>query len=108
MWLDIFAVNQHPGQEQVDDLSSLQLVIKEAKQTLLIMDSSGQVCVLFADRHEGNRDIPFSMRWRAQTLRREGWTIRAEHRAKERLAADYQGSKAGAAHHVQLGAGGKG
>lgn len=43
VWLDIFAVNQHPGQEQSDDLANLQLVIKEAKQTLLIMDSTGQV-----------------------------------------------------------------
>ncbi|KAG1669586.1 hypothetical protein FOA52_006359 [Chlamydomonas sp. UWO 241] len=43
VWLDIFAINQHPGQEQADDLGDLQEVIKRAKATLLVMDGSGQV-----------------------------------------------------------------
>lgn len=43
MWLDVFAVNQHPGQQQVDDLASLQEVIKTSEKTLLVMDGTGQV-----------------------------------------------------------------
>mmetsp|Transcript_38050 Transcript_38050/g.112659 ORF Transcript_38050/g.112659 Transcript_38050/m.112659 type:complete len:715 (-) Transcript_38050:1174-3318(-) len=43
VWLDIFAINQHPGQEQADDLGDLQEVIKRAKATLLVMDGTGQV-----------------------------------------------------------------
>jgi hypothetical protein len=38
VWLDIFAVNQHPGKTQDDDLSKLQDVIFQADKTLLVMD----------------------------------------------------------------------
>lgn len=44
VWLDIFAVNQHPGKAQDDDLSKLQDVIKMSEKTLLVMDNDGQVC----------------------------------------------------------------
>ena len=43
VWLDIFAVNQHPGKAQDDDLSKLQDVIKQSDKTLLVMDNDGQV-----------------------------------------------------------------
>ncbi|GAX72566.1 hypothetical protein CEUSTIGMA_g22.t1 [Chlamydomonas eustigma] len=43
VWLDIFAINQHPSQEQVDDLARLQDVIRMSHSTLLVMDNTGQV-----------------------------------------------------------------
>lgn len=64
MWLDIFAVNQHPGQEQSDDLANLQLVIKEAKQTLLIMDSTGQVSnALHHQQDSCHQDVHSEQPW---------------------------------------------
>ncbi|GAX79018.1 hypothetical protein CEUSTIGMA_g6458.t1 [Chlamydomonas eustigma] len=46
VWIDIFAINQHPGREQVDDLAHLQNVIRQAQSTLLILDDTGQVLCL--------------------------------------------------------------
>ncbi len=43
VWIDIFAINQHPGREQVDDLAHLQEVIKHSESTLMILDNTGQV-----------------------------------------------------------------
>eukprot|EP00798_Chlamydomonas_sp_ICE-L_P011377 gene11377-12075_t len=43
VWLDIFAVCQHQGQEQMDDLANLGQVVNQAEETLLVVDSTGQV-----------------------------------------------------------------
>jgi len=41
LWLDIFAVNQHPGAEQADDLRNLKAAIQIASGTLVILDKEG-------------------------------------------------------------------
>ncbi len=40
-WIDIFAVNQHPGREQEADLSQLAEAISLSTNTLLCMDETG-------------------------------------------------------------------
>lgn len=42
-WIDIFAINQHPGQEQQDDLAELANVVSLSEKTLLCMDETGNV-----------------------------------------------------------------
>ncbi|KAG2495848.1 hypothetical protein HYH03_006087 [Edaphochlamys debaryana] len=43
VWLDIFAVNQHPNTTQADDLANLQNVIKHSSATVMLMDPAGAV-----------------------------------------------------------------
>ncbi|GFR41736.1 hypothetical protein Agub_g2489 [Astrephomene gubernaculifera] len=43
VWCDIFAINQHPGQIQADDLSQLKDCVVASKQTLLCLDDQGMV-----------------------------------------------------------------
>lgn len=43
MWLDIFAVNQHPGDSQRNDLERLKEVVADAQQTLMVLDGQGMV-----------------------------------------------------------------
>ena len=38
---DIFAVNQHPGAEQKDDLNNLRTAIDLSQATLVVLDSAG-------------------------------------------------------------------
>src|SRR5690242_12131178 len=45
-WIDIFAVNQHPGEDQQADLTQLENAIGLAEKTLLCIDNTGMV-VLF-------------------------------------------------------------
>ena len=40
-WLDIFAINQHPGIEQQADLAQLATAIAYSSKTLLCMDETG-------------------------------------------------------------------
>lgn len=40
-WLDIFAINQHPGEEQQADLSQLATAVSLSSKTLLCMDETG-------------------------------------------------------------------
>ncbi|GIL66739.1 hypothetical protein Vafri_20215, partial [Volvox africanus] len=41
VWLDIFAVNQHPGAEQKDDLENLRTAIALSQATLVCLDARG-------------------------------------------------------------------
>ncbi|KAG2433437.1 hypothetical protein HXX76_008494 [Chlamydomonas incerta] len=41
VWLDIFAVNQHPGVEQKDDLDNLRTAIRLSQATLVVLDAAG-------------------------------------------------------------------
>ncbi|KAG2487965.1 hypothetical protein HYH03_013405 [Edaphochlamys debaryana] len=41
VWLDIFAVNQHPGAEQKDDLDNLKTAIRLSQATLVMLDAAG-------------------------------------------------------------------
>ncbi|GFR50272.1 hypothetical protein Agub_g12459 [Astrephomene gubernaculifera] len=43
VWLDIFAINQHPDTTQAEDLSKLQEVVGSSQATLLVLDGDGQV-----------------------------------------------------------------
>ncbi|GLC44943.1 WD repeat-containing protein 49 [Pleodorina starrii] len=43
VWCDIFAINQHPGQVQADDLSQLKDCVEASQQTLLCLDDKGLV-----------------------------------------------------------------
>lgn len=43
VWLDIFAVNQHPATSQADDLANLHNVIRNSKATLMVLDSPALV-----------------------------------------------------------------
>lgn len=43
LWLDIFAVNQHPGDSQRNDLERLKEVVADAQQTLMVLDGQGMV-----------------------------------------------------------------
>ncbi len=42
-WIDIFAINQHPGQEQQADLSQLATAVSLSSKTLLCMDETGKL-----------------------------------------------------------------
>jgi hypothetical protein len=55
IWLDIFAINQHPGEGQRGDLGNLKEVLADADQTLMCLDQKGAVltriwCVFFFSR----------------------------------------------------------
>lgn len=41
-WIDIFAINQHPGEEQQADLSQLATAVSLSDKTLLCMDKTGK------------------------------------------------------------------
>ncbi len=41
-WIDIFAINQHPGQEQQADLGQLATAVSLSYRTLLCMDETGK------------------------------------------------------------------
>ncbi|GLI71003.1 hypothetical protein VaNZ11_016119 [Volvox africanus] len=43
VWCDIFAINQHPGQVQADDLAQLKDCVEASNQTLLCLDDKGLV-----------------------------------------------------------------
>ncbi|KAG2427326.1 hypothetical protein HXX76_012521 [Chlamydomonas incerta] len=43
LWLDIFAVNQHPDTTQADDLANLQNVIRHSQATVMLLDAQGAV-----------------------------------------------------------------
>lgn len=43
LWLDIFAVNQHPGDNQRNDLGMLKEVVADSEQTLMVLDKNGTV-----------------------------------------------------------------
>ncbi|GLI63213.1 hypothetical protein VaNZ11_006069 [Volvox africanus] len=43
VWLDIFAINQHPSEQQANDLAQLQEVVGASEATLLVMDRYGTV-----------------------------------------------------------------
>ncbi|KAG1655308.1 hypothetical protein FOA52_007965 [Chlamydomonas sp. UWO 241] len=43
IWLDIFAINQHPGEGQRGDLNNLKEVLADADQTLMCLDHKGAV-----------------------------------------------------------------
>ncbi|EFJ40045.1 hypothetical protein VOLCADRAFT_100240 [Volvox carteri f. nagariensis] len=43
VWCDIFAINQHPGQVQADDLAQLKDCVEASHQTLLCLDDKGLV-----------------------------------------------------------------
>ncbi len=38
VWLDIFGINQRPGAHQQSDIFSLKEVVKDAKQTCMVLD----------------------------------------------------------------------
>ncbi|EFJ43775.1 hypothetical protein VOLCADRAFT_96135, partial [Volvox carteri f. nagariensis] len=41
VWCDIFIINQHPGQQQADDLQQLRLAVQDAVVTLVCTDAAG-------------------------------------------------------------------
>jgi len=41
LWIDIFAVTQHPGEDQIFDLSQLEMVIEDTTTTLMVLDRNG-------------------------------------------------------------------
>ena len=41
MWIDIVAVNQHPSEQQQDDLANLRTAIHMSKATLVVLDAGG-------------------------------------------------------------------
>lgn len=41
VWVDIFAVSQHPSSDQVDDLSNLKTAINQSQATLVCLDRAG-------------------------------------------------------------------
>jgi hypothetical protein len=60
-WVDIFAISQHPGTAQMDDLDGLKDVIKDAEQTLMVLDPAGVVLTriwcLFEAWHSSKRGV---------------------------------------------------
>ena len=43
LWLDIFAINQHPGTNQQNDLMGLKEVVEDADKTLMVLDLQGVI-----------------------------------------------------------------
>ena len=43
LWLDIFAINQHPGTNQQNDLMGLKEVVEDADKTLMVLDRQDAV-----------------------------------------------------------------
>ncbi|GLI65273.1 hypothetical protein VaNZ11_008765, partial [Volvox africanus] len=41
VWCDIFIINQHPGQQQADDLQQLRLAVRDAAAVLVCTDAAG-------------------------------------------------------------------
>ncbi|KAG1677967.1 hypothetical protein FOA52_001385 [Chlamydomonas sp. UWO 241] len=43
VWIDIFAINQHPGAEQDGDLERLKEVVADCDQMVMVLDSDGKL-----------------------------------------------------------------
>jgi hypothetical protein len=43
VWIDIFAMHQHPGQDMLTDLKFLKEVLADAERTLMVLDPTGMI-----------------------------------------------------------------
>ncbi|KAG2485797.1 hypothetical protein HYH03_015508 [Edaphochlamys debaryana] len=96
VWIDIFAVNQHPGKTQADDLARLQEVVGASEGTLLVLDAAGLVLTriwcLYEIWQTVRRWGPKGLRVLSGTLRRDElaavWAELDVERAQATLESD--------------------